>query len=574
MSTHDDPFRSLDERARAAATDLHARAADHPIPTFDPGHAVVALPAARPAGRGRMLAVAAVVLVVAAIAGLLVAQSGDDGDDKAKVISSDPRPFVAKDLPPGFALAGVGEIDATKPRPTEGDVGSMSPLTLYGPSADDPQLGIAAFGDWEGAVGGEEIDLGGRTAYRYDRQGLGEHAVILPEEGRAIVLVTTEADPGWLDDLAAAVTSDDQLGIDLNGFDLPAGWHELAQLPDLLSLSSPAMTMSPAASGSYALYLTDGVTVSSSESSSGSSSESGDPDDGGQAAPDQLLPDPATLTVSSTAGAIAEVHATELVAADAEEVTVRGHDALLTRATIGDDTAGPWFTVSWLERPGEVLRVSGIGVTEDEVLAAAEGVTPVEPAEWKDLVERTQLGEFDPANAGDPTKTKVGEGRFADGTRWTLTASEPEDPEVSDPSADLSVTIDDGTSSGESSISGLGAGLDGSDPTALLTLEVMATGGKTFLSALVGPDVARAELVDADGGRVADGEIVEGGGFRGIVALLGTEERTLVLLDADGTELGRIALERPEDADSGSSSSGSSSSGGSSSSSGSGSSGN
>ena len=36
MSAPDDQLRQLDDRAAGAATDLHARAAARPVPTFDP----------------------------------------------------------------------------------------------------------------------------------------------------------------------------------------------------------------------------------------------------------------------------------------------------------------------------------------------------------------------------------------------------------------------------------------------------------------------------------------------------------------------------------------------------------
>lgn len=558
----DHQLRQLDQRGADASADLAARAAARPVPSFDPVRAVVSeLPTSRPRTPGRILAVAAVILVVAAIAGVLVAQIRDDGSDKAKVISGKPRPFVAGDLPDGFAFAGAGEITADEGQ-SDGvsEVDGSGPVALYGPDDDDPQLGIAVFPKWEAADANpseiEAVDLGGRTAYRYDGMGFGKHALVIPDGEGAVIVLTSSMDAEWLEALASDLTVDDDGTIDLHGFSLPQGWRELGEVPELLSLVSPMLaTMNPASVGNYAIYLKgagETATASESSSSDGSSSSSGSGTEGDddQKAPEPRLPtDSGLLMVSSTPGDTTQVHAAALVADTATKTTVRGHEALITTTTMQSQEPVATRTVTWIERPGELVRVSGSGLDERELLAAAESLEPVNAAEWKDLVERSELGEFDPANADGPPRIKVGEGRFPDGSRWILTASVPQGsgtgPEGSGielASAHISVSVAEAGNSSSSSSSGMGTVTGPSDPAAVFGLEVLGTGGRSFAGALVSSDVARVEVRTGDEQVEAEAEIVEGGGYRGVAVELTGETASLVALAADGTELGRIGV--------------------------------
>lgn len=555
MSTPEDHLRQLDARAAGAATDLHARAGNRPVPTFDPDLAAVRpLPAARPSGRGRLLAVAAVLLVIAAVAGVLITQIGTDDDDTdpAKVITTEPRPFLASSLPDGFALSGAGEITADQPPVDDGiEVSGSGAVTLYGPSDDDPRLGIAVFPSWSAESGNGqrdqpvEVDLDGRTAYRWDDMGLGKRALVVREGEGAVAVVTSTADGDWLDRVGAEVTVDEAGNVDLHGADLPDGWHELGQVPELLSLISPMMaTLDPEAVGSYAFYQRGGAeTVSASDTGEASSSGSGSGDDlSWQEAPDQLLPeDAATLLVSSSPGDALGLHAGAVVADTVTGTTVRGHDAVLTTTLPTGPDAPATRTVAWLERPGELVRVSGTGVSEPDLLATAEGVTTASATEWNDLLERSQLGEFDPANEDDPDRVVVVRDRFADGSAYVLTATPSDDPDFPAPSIDLVVApaagADRWTTTSDSASGESFESVPPGEQVFLATTSV-GTGSRSFGAALVGSQVARVEIRDEDGTVVGEPEIVEGGGYRGLVAEVdGTA--IVVAFDADGNEVGR-----------------------------------
>ena len=254
MSTPDESLRQLDERAAAATAELRARSAERPIPPFDPDRAAAApLRTAPSGGRGRLLAVAAAVVVLAAVAGLLVATMDDDADtDPAKVVTTEPRPYVVGDLPEGFALAGAGEITGATRRGADDGEAPGGPLTMYGPSTDDPQLGIAVVAGWDGtaaeADGVEAVELGGRTAYRYDGMGLGKRTLLVPDGDRAILIASPTLDADEVEALATVVTADDDGNVDLHGFDLPDGWEQIGRVPDLLGAASPMTATANASS--------------------------------------------------------------------------------------------------------------------------------------------------------------------------------------------------------------------------------------------------------------------------------------------------------------------------------------
>lgn len=88
-------------------------------------------------------------------------------------------------------------------------------------------------------------------------------------------------------------------------------------------------------------------------------------------------------------------------------------------------------TVGWVERPGEMIRVVGTNVTEDELLAVAEGLHPATEQEWSDLVEQSELGGF---GMGFRSGKELGRttGTFDGGTKWSLAVLQSEP----DPGAD------------------------------------------------------------------------------------------------------------------------------------------
>lgn len=238
------------------------------------------------------------------------------------------------------------------------------------------------------------------------------------------------------------------------------------------------------------------------------------------------------------------------------ETTVRGHAALVTSEVFPglptDQGTNIRRVVTWLERPGELLRVSGFGVTQVELETLAKGVRPVANKEWASLVERTELGEFNDAANGEKS-TGVGTGRFADGTAWRLAAEESGSAGGTDPqpfvTPRLSVALggDSDSSSGTSSSSGASSGSgaasgSGQSDAAFLSNQTLDKGGRHFAAGIVGRSVATVELRRPDGSVIGTAAIIDGGGYRGWVAEL-IEDPTVVVAHAvDGRELDRITF--------------------------------
>jgi len=520
MNDQDD-LRHLDQRADAAVTDLRHQAEARPRPAFDPDR-LPSIEAPGPAGtdhrrtRAVIAVAAALVLVVGGVAWWT---ARPDGGDPSPVTStgSGIRPFVATDLPDGFTIAGAGQYDQGDQSSSMSASDADGRLTMYGPAVSDPRLGIAFIEDFttEGlGEGAEKITIAGRTAYALDGRGLGVRAVILPKSSGAILLTSPSLERSDLVRLAPLVTVHDGDAAVAES-DLPAGWHEVGVEPSIASLTSPFGAMSTGTgSGRFAVY-TKG---------------------------DQY----ALISISVTEGDQSHLYAPALMLTDTEPAEVNGHPAIAgTPQRVQSTTSagkGPveGAFVSWMPKPGELIRVTSYGITRAELLEVAAAMRPADPAEWKDLIERSQLGEFDSArNDGSEV---MGSGTFDSGIRWVLRFT----PGAKGDAASTSLTVSlsgDSTSGSSGSSSGQGTEI-GSDGEPVATnpfqgTEVLQQDGHVFASGLLGDSVKTVELRREDGSKVGDATIVEKFGRRAFVAETSEAVTVAVALDADGKELGR-----------------------------------
>lgn len=515
-------FEQLDQRARLAADDLRSRAAARPRPAFDPADASL-LPAPvrldRHRSRRPFLAAAAVILLVlAAGLALVVRHQGDNDDGPASPTSTTepPRPFVATDLPKGLAFSGAADA-----RSAGGDRGSdFSPLQVYGPSIDRPELGVALVP--AGASDMDEakpVEVNGRTVYTYDDVGLGKRAVVVRHGKRAVLAVSPVLDR----EVLASVAEQSRIDggeVEVPQAALPDGFHLLTEEPDPIGPSGIAALRGGSLEGSMAVYMRD--------ASSG-----------------EAMPEPdetAFVTVGSVAGDEARLQAVRLWSDAASETTVRGHRALLTSSSTprtGDTPALVSRVVTWIERPGELLRVAGYGVSAAELQAVAESVRPVGTKEWSDLVERSQLGEFADTTSSEPS-VEIGRGRFADGTGWRLAAEESGSTGGPDPEkivTPLLIVALGGNSDTSSGVSG------SATPDVIFQSNVtLDQGGRYFTAGIVNPSVDVVELRRVDGSVIERAQMVEGGGRRGWVAELTEDPTVIVALAADGRELDQVTF--------------------------------
>jgi hypothetical protein len=141
------------------------------------------------------------------------------------------------------------------------------------------------------------------------------------------------------------------------------------------------------------------------------------------------------------------------------------------------------LTATWVDEPGQVVRVTGFGLREAELLRVAASVVPLGEPAWRDLVERSQLGLL-----GTQDGVALARGTLTDGTAWALRADRGG-------SLDLRVTNDGaGGDSVSSSFS--------SSPDRLRASVVTESRGRRVLAGLVDPEVTAIEVRSAGGDRL------------------------------------------------------------------------
>jgi hypothetical protein len=241
------------------------------------------------------------------------------------------------------------------------------------------------------------------------------------------------------------------------------------------------------------------------------------------------------IAVSAARGDAVRARVPMLATTDVEDVTVRGHDGLLARTTFEPTGLGA-LTLTWEERPGEIVQVAGLdALGEDVLLDLAEGLRTIEaddvPTLRRDAME---------AAASGPGVTVVGRGAFATGGDWILLHHSDTD------STSIETTAANGGSS--STFGGSGGEIDADgEPvpdTDALRGGVGYGGGPdgAWAYGLLGDDVAEV-VIRGDGVSSPPVTIVEGDGLRGWVAELPASRGSDVpayeirALAADGTVL-------------------------------------
>lgn len=515
----DETLDALDRRGHAAAAALKEEVAARPVPAFDPEVLRVPIdaPGERPdSGRRGVLLIAAVVLLVLGVAVALVRSGTEEGTPPATVPASDLNRYLLGAPADGLPLAYASD-DRRAAGERFGELWLGGRLNVFGPSVEDPRLGMVAVpreGDgWAWSSDGlEPVDVGGRDAWDASEY-FGEGMIWVEVDGRP-VLVYGGLEPDLARELAAAVVVDGDTATVPDDV-LPDGWQALGPVANI---SEARWT---------ALYQ-------------------GNPsDDIGR-----------FMVLSVLPGGRLDVTSQLLAGEGTRAVEVRGHPGVVTVQSASEHS-GHSVTLRWEERPGEVVEIvahaSEDAFDPSEVLAMAEDLVVVDADEAAELETRLRR-EAVVAGGG----SVVGEGSFADGTTWTLaTGPDPVDAVTlwvdgeRDPWTDL-------WSVGEAVSVDPGGEVPATEPDAA---------GSTFtLDASVGRDDERlvaygsvttdAATVDI---RRPDGEVLvvaevftsDDGGRAGWVVELpaGLEiddsagpPIVVVAVAADGTELGRLAF--------------------------------
>ena len=514
---NDDQFEGLDDRAKTAASSAQAAAQRRPRPAFDADRPTT-MPAPAAVGQSRAprrtawVAAAAVVALIAGAVTFAVTRP-DDGKDTIVASSvEDPRPFVADTLPDGLGPMAFMNLE------TDPSSSFSSSMPIYGKTPEEPLAGATVieprvFDELE--LTSSEVD--GMTVYRRKGENFLPGQWVGVKQGEAFILVfgATEGDAISL----ARIVSVADGNVSVDNAALPEGWRRLVTVESPLELMG--MSVRGGSTGYMASYMSENADIS--------------------------------VQIASLAGTEASMWAGRLFVPDSREVMVRGHRGFVGSYPMNDvsgDTSGdpaPRVTVvGWVERPGEVLGMIGIDVSEDELLALAEGIRPAADQEWADLVRQSKLGEFD-GNPGSGIELGRTTGTFADGTGWALTVrsdSPPDGPPGDGPGGrgvftELRVAVPaDGGSANERS----GSSSSGGDG-AFRSLETTDTGGRYFSSGILGNDVARVQLRRSDDSVLTDAPIMEVAGYRVFVTELTEDPTVLVALRDDGSEAGRVTIE-------------------------------
>ena len=526
-------FEELDRRARTAAADVHTRASARPVPPFE-ANVLPALPrtmSGTSARSGRsprpLLAVAAIVVLVVGAAVWVANRPDRDQGPADQVTTGSNRPFVAGEgLPDGFKVIGAAEIGSASGTTGLGE--GYGPLDVYGPSIEDPRLGVTVVGEaaWLGAET-TAVPVGSRTG-QFEADAIAEGI-----DSLTVPIGTGAGGPSLVvfgrglgrDGLATIAEGTETVGTKttVDHAVLPKGWTLLGSSPYGIADLTPmgALRGASAAKAAIAIYSRD-------------------------------MRGQEMITIQSE-GRPAGLDVSRLVQTDVEQVDVRGHDATVGRVTgplVGDGIDA--WVVRWEERPGELLTVSGVSLSRDQVMAVANGVQPAEPKAWKDLLHRTQLGELSGEADGS---VQLGRGEFADGTPWILRLYPGDSGVGRTDSIDLSVALTGDSSSGStgsSSESGTQIDENGNPvpaaPVTFPTILTMTKGGRVFIAGLVGPPgVTRVELRGPGEVGSMDAAVVTAEGRTGWVAELDQAYTEVIAYNSTGQELGRHGVPTVDD---------------------------
>ncbi len=552
----------IDARGRAAANQVLTEATTRPVPTFDPER-VATVPAPTmadgdPRRPARLLLAAAAVIAVVA-AGVVWSTSGDgDGQTPAGQVRTNLiRPYLPEPPPEGMKLAGVADIDSSGTDLTGTDA-EGGPLLTFGPAGDDPRLGITVMAnemDLSGEDSPETVQIGEQTAVIQSDPAYGGTtmlAMALPGQpaGRTLMVIGRDVQRELITKVAGATTVDGLEPV-VDSEILPDGWSLLSNDPGGLMGASP---MAAARGGigrraHMASYM----------------STDADPQ--------------SVLSVTVAAADESSTFTQRLFLAESETVTVRGHQGVIGRIG-GPETGVEGWVLLWLERPGEAISITGLGMDRAAVEAAAENLEPVDDARWRELLESTKLGDL--LGWQDPEQSQeVARGQFADGTGWVLrlvtydvisddagasgqvssdsessegtgSSDEPVADTQPEPILELTVALSGNSStSSEGGAVSEGPGGDGGPGTEPVFGQLSTTTieGRTFGAGEVSEAVTRVVLVDRDGNVVAEAELVFGAGVHAWVAEmtpsggdLARQPVEAVAYDASGNELARRAV--------------------------------
>lgn len=488
----------LDTRMRGAGQSLR-RASEHLVPEGPP----------RSGRRPAALAAAAIVLLVALAGGTTAMIQKEDQPSNVTTEVGDLPRLIPEELPPGLAPTGAVDL----PLPADELAGPVASITVYGnPEATDPfaQVDLAVM-VWEtdpepaddGEVDGDRITVRGHPGIAQDDSGFGA-SIIWEEAPNVRVLLGSHAlDQQQLVAVAEGMTiegSSASLGPRPDGLD---GRLELVGQASEATLAVGSLPPVPrAAAGHVVAY---------------------------QAEDDRIL------VVTSFSGRAPERAVVQWMTRASRSVEVRGHrgwvgsyEAETVTDQDGNVASNTTTTALWEESAGVIVVVQGMGLSEAEVLTAAESLRPVTQAEWQELQDLEDLvDEADTATEaamGIPDDATVHlEAEYAHGT-WAIYTE-----------------ASDGTLCGTTASADSGSGACANQPEAPVVTLHDHTGQSVLLFGVLPEDAVDLE-VPAGASEVHTIDVADGRTIYAVV-IEGPVPAEISFVDADGNPAGTVAVD-------------------------------
>lgn len=512
-----DDLTNLDRRAGRAADGLHRAAASRPVRPFDP----TAIPGPAPhngqSRSRRYLAAAAAVAVLAGGAVGIAAVTRDDGKSDVTGTQIEPaRPYVAGWLPDGLEPFGFGSFDG---RTGEGGAELLGSFHVFGEHGSvevgigsGPSIDDFAEDDSTGSSRRTRVEVDGRTVWHVATPfaSAGDTWSVVPAGDRSVVVVAPSLSDEERDRIAARSVVDDELVVPS---EVSERWTAMGVIDDPLAMSPYAAGVG---TGSPVHQATYGTVPSAGSSSIGDRS----------------------VSITSRSTTDDPTIAVQLLVPDARPIDVRGRSG--TAGSIDVEGVGTQKLVVWTERPGEVVAVFGLGITDEEMIRIAEDVRPADPDQWRADERDSRLGRWsDAINHPGADVVELGSGELPDGSAWRLAyvvpgpETPPDGPYDTEPTVEVRLHVEGENSTNSSS-------WDGEAPfreTARTT-----SGSVSVAGGLVDPEVASVRVETVSGDVLAEHPVLVAEGHSGWTSEVGPAGTVVVALAEDGAELGRLPL--------------------------------
>lgn len=321
--------------------------------------------------------VVAVALIGVCAGGLAAVATRDRGGHVAAGPPGEPLRYVAD--APGYRAMYASEASTVPPPGVAGEAGTLHVLARPGAGFSGPLLFVrvvpagAAYGIGDVSPAAETVDVNGQTGFLLPQSSIAIGLGWRRPDGSAVHLVSVRLSPPELLAAARALAVGAQALTWAPG-SMPAGL-------ELLRATKPGRSSTFSAESDYAGAQGKGFVVRVKTG-------------------DEYIVDSFIADRAGAARALAQVD-------------VGGVPAVLSTYDRGDRQS-----LIWAVRPGLMVEVDAVGLTDAEVVAVARSIRPASDDEWAVLLGRVSPGPSPASTANDRAIAEVGQARCEVRTEW------------------------------------------------------------------------------------------------------------------------------------------------------------